>query len=114
MTPTQLTGNYYAVTVPEGAEKPFFDGRQSIGFWLDGELRFIHLTSGSWQLIGTTKKVTEAQAKEIVEEVKLRGHLRYEDYTREFMWHETAVDSLTSLLASKGLEPGKVVVVRKT
>jgi len=70
--------------------------------WLrDDEYMIINLPPGTWEIVCTSNEATKEQAAQIVEEVKLRGNIRYEDYTREFMWHETPVESFNSLLTSK-------------
>lgn len=109
---TQLTDKHWAVEVPDDSTGHYFDARQSIGFQFRGELRFVHISPGSWQFICTTSKdVTEEQAKMVVEEVRLRGSIRYTDYQRVYMWHETARDSLRSLLTSKSLNPAKTYAI---
>lgn len=68
---------------------------------------------GNWQIICSSKECTEEQAKGVVEEYSIRGHKRFEDYSIEFMWQETALDSLRSLLTSKGLDPNKNYIILK-
>jgi hypothetical protein len=119
MTPTLLINNVYAVEVPDNTIKAELINKESWplclmcyvedeeGWFKPGVPVPVVITPGSWQLIGTVREMTEDVAKGIVEEVRIRGHIRYEDYTRDFMWQETAADSLTSLLASKGLDTNK-------
>jgi hypothetical protein len=73
------------------------------------------LPPGDWQIVCMSKKATEEQAKQIVEEHWQRDNLRYTDYTREFMWHETALLSLNSLLTTKGCDTNKNwLIIKKT
>lgn len=62
---------------------------------------------GKFQFLFATKTAIEEEARKAVDEHKIRGNVRYEDYTREYMWQETALESLHSLLRSKGLDPNK-------
>lgn len=104
---TKLTDKTTAMPIPEGAERVYYDGANSIGFYLNGELRFIHFPPGSWRFLFTTKAATEEQAHPVVENVTTANELPvYRDY--EFsMWTKSAVGSLKSLLRSKGLDENK-------
>lgn len=114
----ELRENYWAVEVPDGAKNfrvgvddgtPYFD-------YLLGTISYvIKLEPGTWEIVCTSKEATEEQAEQIVEEVRLRGNIRYEDYTREFMWQETAIESLRSLLTSKGCDlNNNYLILKKT
>lgn len=78
-----------------------------------GLIAMIDLPAGTWEIICASKECTEEQAKGVVEEYSIRGHKRFEDYSREFMWQETALDSLRSLLTLKGLDPNKNYIILK-
>jgi hypothetical protein len=118
MPPIHLIGECYTVEVPEGATGFFFDGRMSIGFYYEGELRFSHLPGpGNWQIICTTKECTEEQGKGIVHSSEWFfpvKHTRYVDYKYPYdrenkqRWSEgfgSALGSFVSLLETKGLNP---------
>jgi len=107
----QLTDKVTALTLPDGATDIFFDGGQSIGFRLDGELRFIHFPKGNWRYICTSKEVTEIMAACIVDS---DGN-GWKDYNKESIPScypfTSSVESLNSLLASKGLDNSKQYVL---
>ena len=112
-----LINDIYVVEVPEGAMDFFSDGNQSVGFKYENELRFVHLESGNWQLICTIRECTEYYAAGIVEKDK-RGYKHYWPdkgfVPRGFnARHETAYDSLYSLLNSKGLDENKNYILIK-
>jgi hypothetical protein len=76
---------------------------------------FIQLPPGTWQIVCMSKEATEEQARAIVEEFSLRGSIRYTDYTRKYMWHGTAIESLKSLLTSKGRDTKQnYLILKKT
>jgi hypothetical protein len=90
--PIHLIGDTYAMEKPEGATGFFFDGRMSIGFYYEGELRFTHLPGhGNWQIICTTKGVKAMHAPELF------GHAMISDHY--------AQETIIILLASKDLNP---------
>jgi len=114
----QLTDKVWAVEVPEWANAykaeciPQADFYELFCYELgeyDEPIKedSITLPHGHWRYICTSKEVTEEQAAGIVEKARLRGNIRYTDYSREYMWQETALESLNSLLASKGLDVNK-------
>lgn len=119
----ELINNHYAVEVPEGATEFGFlanclccklpDSKPGRNHWLSEADDFMHQKGGEWEVVCTSKEATEEQAAGIVEEYRIRGNLRYEDYTREFMWQETAIDSLRSLLTSKGCDLNKNYLIVK-
>jgi hypothetical protein len=118
MTPTLLINNVYAVEVPEGATQPYFDRRQSIGFTLNGELRFVHLPEpGSWQLMGMVREVTRSNAAELCEWFELAGKKGYRDYSFTDDLRYPFLDPISSwrsLLKAKTLDTNKNwVLVRK-
>lgn len=71
------------------------------------------LPPGTWQLIGTTKGITRAQASKIVEQ---QG-IGWKDYNPGNFHHDlpfmVPLDSLRSLLASKGLDKKNYVLIKK-
>ena len=120
--PIHLIGDVYAVEVPEGATGFEIDNPLSPGdlVYYKGEpciynFRKITLPPGSWQLIGTTKEVTEDVAKGIVERVDMGFKDVYLSYAKGGSFDfDTALDSLRSLLASKNLDTNNNwVLVRK-
>ena len=134
--PTLLINNVYAVEVPEGSKKHHlsFTGKtatsddQSLYYKtkdadeLD-EWEKIDLPPGSWQLIGTTKEVTEEVAKGIVQVIsngKLSGQPQYRRYDRDPVkdtpakcWTRDPRHAMETLLASKAIDPNKNYVLLK-
>lgn len=112
-----LRDNYWAYPLPvtaEGAEiRGEHPGRpyQLLSFY--GEAEAVDLPPGTWQIVCTSKEVTEEQAAGLVEEHRQRYNLRYKDYTRGYMWRETALLSLHSLLTSKGCDLNKTYLILK-
>lgn len=126
--PILLTGQVYAVEVPEGRDAFTIECYPEADLY---ELlccnlaeynepineKYITLPTGNWQLIGTTKELTEEMAKGIVQQ--------YGDYfidhtateqdwkEQEVNWFKEAVKSLKSLLISKGLDVNKNYVLLK-
>lgn len=133
---TYLINGIYAVEVPEGMEAFKIDCIPEIDFYeLDcyqlGEYdepvqeKSISLPAGNWQLICTTKEVTEEQAKGIVGNSEWffpERHTRYIDYEQlvgpdnKQAWNagfSNALLSLRSLLTSKNLDPNKNYILIK-
>lgn len=108
--PTHLIGSTYGLPIPEDAHgidiNKYANGSE-LNYWLisgDKEtLIVIDLPPGNWQLICTTKEVTEEQAKGIVE----REEGEFKDYECDEAVYMYAANSLRSLLTSKGLDPNK-------
>jgi hypothetical protein len=123
-----LREQYWAVEVPAKAKYHRIDGVPNgafyeLIFYKDSddidfpdeiqEVKIIDLPPGTWEIVCTSKNVTEEQASEIVDSSQWYfpvKHTRYVDYAfpfdREFKqrWSEgfgKAIDSLRSLLASK-------------
>lgn len=109
---TKLTDKTTAMPLPEGAEGVFYDGANSIGFYLNGELRFIHFPHGTYRFLFTTKTATEEHAASIVQIIsngKISGRPQYRRYDRDNelparMWTRDARHSLETLLRSKNLD----------
>lgn len=100
--PTLLTGSVYAVEVPEGAftwdnGKQYLAGDDDHG---NMEIGTKPLPPGPWQLIGTVREVTNTQLAEI--------------FGYAFIGDDHAMGTLSTLLASKGLDPGRNWVLVKT
>ena len=68
----------------------------------------------SYEIISTTKDITEEQAKSLVESqiFPFRGTY-YKDYTDPFMSLETAKESLQSLIQANGLDLTKNYLILK-
>jgi hypothetical protein len=108
--PTQLTGSYWAVEVPEGAftwdivkvdGKHYLAGDDDHG---NMEIGTRPLPPGSWTLIGHVKDIPEDLAATIVE----RQGEGYKDYSGGFHHDIPCVSAVDSL---RGL--GNVVVIKK-
>lgn len=121
---TQMTNDIYAVEVPEGAtgfDINKYSNGSELNYWLiagaKDTLIVIDLPPGNWQLICTAKEVSKEQAIEVV---KQYGKY-FIDFTateqdwkeKEVNWSETPIDSLRSLLTSKGLDLNKNYVLIK-
>lgn len=120
---TQLTENVFSVEVPSmafGLMVNNYANESELMYMLSMEdiadddnteetLITKKLPPGSWQLLCTTREVTEEQAKGIVEyDSFIDG---YKDYDTDNFHHDTpfinALDSLNSLITSKGLDTNK-------
>lgn len=124
-----LREQYWAYPLPETAEGAEIRGEhpgrtyQLLSFY--GEADAIDLPPGTWQIVCTSKEVTEEQAASIVNSSQWHfpvKHTRYVDYAypfdREFKqrWSEgfgKATESLASLLASKGCDLNKTYLILK-
>lgn len=109
---TQLTDNRLAIPLPKGAESCELRGAHRdrpyplLSFYGEGEA--VELPPGEYQIVVfNTGTATEEDARKVVEQYTLRGNVRFTDYTHEYMWCDTAKDSLESLLRSKGLDENK-------
>jgi hypothetical protein len=126
----QLTGNHYGITVPEGAqyyrleysangeicELIFYRDCDDIDFPDEiDEFKIVDLPAGSWQLICMARDISEEMAKGIVT-TGLNGLYKNYDTWIDmsgFEDYDKAVDSLRSLLASKGLNPETTLLIEK-
>lgn len=130
--PTHLREEYYAVEVPtmafglminnygDESELMYMLSMQDISDGRDNEETLItkKLPKGSWQIICTTKEVTGNIASDIVEHFNNGVYRDYAikefDPCDEYMSsHLYAVDSLQSLLQSKGLNGGSYIILKK-
>jgi hypothetical protein len=115
MTPVHLRAQWWAVQLPEDAknirvekygEIPYLDYNYSVqeGRRFKALSGLVELPPGSWQILCTLKECTEEQAAQIVEGKRNA----YIDYEREFNGIKlrvfTAIESLHSLMRSKGLD----------
>lgn len=121
----QLTDKTMAMPLPEGAERVYYDGAASIGFYLNGDLRFIHFPPGTYRFLFTTTTATEEDARKVVETIHIEegpspgndfaggwdtGYVDYENrgefagYQGDAGVFRKAIESLHSLLRSKGLD----------
>lgn len=123
-----LLYNYWAVEVPEGANgftiedhevRNIIDERdmKRIEWDEDRPTRpFVIIPYGTWQIVCTSKEVTEDQAKELVQCSEWffpERHIRYIDYREPFdtalkqKWGQgfgKATDSFWTLLIAKGCD----------
>lgn len=131
---TQLTENLFAVEVPEGASnfkiKPHYvrnhiEERDEIKLiWDSTQIthNWLILPAGNWQFICTTREATNGNAMGIVKSHYSRsasynpvlGHYQtsgssttFMDYMNGHCTFDSPLDSLRSLLASKGLDVNK-------
>lgn len=122
----QLREQYWAVEVPEGATDFTIVDHKVCNVIDERDMKRIEwndvnrptrpfwiIPYGTWQIVCTSKEVTEEQAAGLVEEHRQRYNLRYKDYTRGYMWRETALLSLHSLLTSKGCDLNKTYLILK-
>lgn len=113
--PIHLRENIFGIQVPEGAHHLLISGSFlhycMPGMSVPNKGTAIALPAGvDWQIICLSKRVTQDQAKEIVEEFPLRSSV---EFTRESMWQETAIESLHSLLRSKSLDINQTLIIEK-
>lgn len=115
---TQLTDSVYAVEVPDESKwhqvvhiSPSIEVLHYYiqGGYIENKSAGIDLPPGTWQILCMTREVTEEVAKGIVEYDKFIDG--YKDYDTDNFHHDTpfikAVDSLRSLITSKGLDGRK-------
>lgn len=110
-----LREQYWAVEVPDKYAQITIDPVEPVLMWwsYEGTETGVILPLGTWEIVCTSKEAGEEQAQAIVEEFSLRGNIRYTDYTRQYMWHGTAIESLQSLLTSKGCDLNKNYLILK-
>jgi hypothetical protein len=135
-TPTHIRGEYWAIPIPEDAwnfkpENFKTDFVINIGYLLysapgkakrysglpgayaDTIKKPIKLPPGSWQILCTSKECTHEQVYEIVE----HDDDGFKDYEKDGFHNDlpfpNPVDSLRSLLTSKGLDTDKNYVILK-
>ena len=110
---TQLTDNVFSVKVPEGATGCYYDGRYSIGFYLNGELRFVHMFPGSYEFMFTTDGASEEDARKVVPKI----YNYSPDTLLAEIFAEVSVDThletLQSLLRSKNLEGNHAIIKKR-
>jgi len=122
----QLRDQYWAYPMPnaEGAEiRGEHPGRpyQLLSFY--GEAEAIQLPPGTWEVVCTSKEVTEEQAASIVQVIsngKISGRPQYRRYDRDPVkdmparsWTRDARHALETLLASNGCDLNKNYLILK-
>jgi hypothetical protein len=130
---THLQDNIWAVEVPSmafGLDINNYGGESELMYMLSMEdiddvpnseetLIVKPLPKGPWQIICMSKEATSEQAASIVEEAigGFAGHIKgYKDYMSVGMDIQpmtNPIDSLRSLLASKGLTGNNYVILKK-
>jgi hypothetical protein len=127
--PIHLIGDLFAVEVPEVAEGFEIsiqdDGIPCLTYWYKENLEptVICLTRGNWQIICTTKECTEEVAKSIVQVIsngKITGQPQYRRHDRDPVkdtparcWTRDPRHALETLVACKGLDPDKSLIIKK-
>lgn len=92
---------YLMVTAPQAAKSFIID--DDLFFKIGSVAGFIQLPSGQWQILFLASSATEEQAGEVVEKRKGKYNV-YKYYTQDDWWVSTALESLSSLLSSHGME----------
>lgn len=116
---TQLTDKIWAVEVPNDASPYILDSANNKGqglFWTQPGVQsppWKDLPPGTWRFLFTTKTATEEDARKVV--AAHGKHFR--DYVRKFykmpLTVFTALESLSSLLRSKGLDDKNYALIEK-
>jgi hypothetical protein len=125
----ELRADHWITEVPDNATDFGFindslvcklpDSKPGHYHWLHETEEHMHKMGGEWEIVCTSKEATEEQAVNLIQwsewyfPVK---HTRYIDYTRPYdtalkqKWSDgfgTALESFSSLLASKGCDVNK-------
>lgn len=120
----QLTDKVYAVKVPDGAADIIIEDNRLRYFFLTFE-PMVDLPPGTWRLLFTTKTATEEDARKVVRSSDWHfpeKHYRYVDYKHPYdrenkqrrgEGYGTALESLHSLLRSKGLDDKNYALIEK-
>lgn len=112
---TPLPNSHYAMQVPEtSSDYKIINGNTLIGLLYGGRSSrntMGRLPPGTWQIVCTTKDVTEEVAKEIVEDVGTWYHL-YLNYENEDETFDLPVPAFHSLLRSLNLN-GHLLIIKK-
>jgi len=114
-----LLNNHYAVEVPDGAQHI-----EVRNYGLNDAVEYIHtiegvktcgvddLPPGKWQIVCTSKDVTEDMLANIVCELPVGK--RFENYNGDYpVWYHTKKESFRSLLTSKGCDLNKNWLILK-
>lgn len=123
----ELTDKSIAVQVPEGAYRyDIVDPNFLLFTWNNANRKSIQLPSGSWQILGKAKELTDDQWKSIVDDISFLRPNPYnierdevvecwQDYTDETeqLVCYTPTESGLSLLKSKSLNPGTTLILIK-
>lgn len=112
----ELRENYWAVEVPDDANG-FKITDKSIGFY-DGQpslkdIRFIHLPPGTWEIVCTSKAITNDHASDIVD----RAGEGWIDYDKDNFHYDIPLpdpmQSFETMLTSKGCDKDKTFLILK-
>jgi hypothetical protein len=131
MTPTTLLPDVLAVPCPETlAALNLYGNAQGINEVRALDWKIVNgnpktkqwscpLPPGSYEIIGPSKSISEEQAAQVVESTigfdmipPHKGDRIFKDYGKEHNWFYAALESLSSLLKSKGLV-GNQLLIRK-
>lgn len=135
MTLHNLRGEWWGVEVPEGSKwhqlVHISAGIEVIQYYIQGEFienksHCINIPPGSWQIVCLSAECSEEIARQIVHSSEWyfpEQHIRYVDYAHPFdryynkqRWSVgfgTALESLSSLLRSKGLNEKTTLILKK-
>lgn len=121
---TELRDNIFAIEVPQGAEQ-FETSLQpdnipcvTYWYWENLDATVVSLPPGSYEILFTTKEVTEEQA-ETISPGKWSKYFEnapgplFKDYSDNIYRFDNAIQSLQSLLKSKGLTAGNYLIIKK-
>jgi hypothetical protein len=119
MTPVTLLPDVLAVEVPLNADQFEIsvqdDGTPSLTYFSHENIdpTVVCLPPGSYEIIGPVLSLSEEQAAQVVQSMNpfITGKV-YKDYQTGYFESATALESLSSLLKSKGLE-GNQLLIRK-
>jgi hypothetical protein len=114
----ELNNNYFAVEVPDGANSfqlykaprswdhlTWYQGKASFG-----AIRSAELPPGDWEIICVFKKLTYAEASDMVE----HNGLSFRDYLEDYpAYGLSPLESVDSLLTSKGCDLNKTYLIVK-
>jgi hypothetical protein len=120
MIPINLLPDVLAVEVPLNAEQfetsVQDDGIPCVTYFSHDNIdpTVVCLPPGSYEIIGTVKDCSEEQAKLMVQSMNpfITGKV-YKDYQTGYFEITTALESLSSLLKSKGLVGTNYLLIRK-
>lgn len=113
--PIHLIADIYCMPIPDKYAQINIDPVFNELYWWshEGIETTIPLPQGNWQIICTTKEITEEQAKGIVRELPVGQ--RWHNYNGDYpVWWHTAKESLRSLVTSKGFNPeSNYLIIKK-
>lgn len=129
----ELINNHWAVEVPEGATDfgwiaeclscKLPDSKPGTYHWISKADDFMHQKGREWQIVCTSKEVTEEEAANVVQLIsngKLTGRPQYRRYDRDLVkdtparsWTKDARHAFETLLTSKGCDLNKNWLILK-